>query len=71
MKKFVSYSRVRSPIFWVTIWAGFGLVGNIEKTILADYEQLLRAFFSCFQGQKKVLNFFKNIVVSALKSCIK
>ena len=37
------------------IWAGFGLVGNTEKRLGADYEQLLRVFFSCFQGQK---NFF-------------
>ena len=35
------------------IWAGFGPVGKTEKK-MADYEQLLRAFFSCFQG-----NFFK------------
>ena len=32
----------------------------------ADYEQLLRALFSFFQGQI----FFENIVVFALKSCI-
>jgi hypothetical protein len=37
------------------IWAGFGPVGNTEKEIGADYQQLLRAvFFSCFHGQKKV-----------------
>ena len=34
------------------IWAGFGPVGNTEKKLGADYEQLLRVFFSCFQGQK-------------------
>ena len=51
----------------ITIWAGFGPDGNAEKKIWADYEQLLRAFFSCFQGQKKML---KNIVASALKSYI-
>ena len=33
-------------------WAGFGLVGNTEKKIWADYKQLLRSFFSCFQGAK-------------------
>ena len=47
----------------------FGLVGNIEKKNWADYEQLLKAVFPCFQGQV----FFqkpKNIVVFALESCI-
>ena len=48
------------------IWAYFGPVGNTEKKFWADYEQLLRALFSCFQGQ----NFFLNIVASAIKSCI-
>ena len=38
----------------IEIWAGFGPVSNTEKEICADYEQLLRAVFSCFQGQKKV-----------------
>ena len=33
------------------IWADFGPVGNTEKKIGADYEQLLRAVFSCFHGQ--------------------
>ena len=55
----------------IEIWAGFGPVGNTEKKIWADYDQFLRAVFSCIQGQKKSLNFFKNIVASALKSCIK
>ena len=41
------------------IWAGFGPVGNTEKKIGADYEQVLRVFFSCFQGQKNNLIFFK------------
>ena len=36
----------------IEIWAGFGPVGNTEKTIGADYEQLLRSVFSCSQGQK-------------------
>ena len=52
------------------IWADFGPVGNTEKKIWADYEQLLRPFFSCFRGQKKMLKFLKNIVASALTSCI-
>ena len=35
------------------------------------YTPLLRVFFTCFQGQKIIWNYLKNIVVSALKSCIK
>ena len=35
------------------IWADFGPVGNTEKKMGADYEQLLRAVFYCFRGQKK------------------
>jgi hypothetical protein len=38
----------------IMIWAGFGPVGNTEKNIWADYEQLLRSVFSCFQWQKKI-----------------
>ena len=39
------------------IWAGFGLVDNIEKNWVDDYEQLLSVVFSClFQGQKKIIN---------------
>ena len=41
------------------IWAGFGPVGNTgKKSAWADYEQLLRAVFSCFQGQKNIAKFF-------------
>ena len=41
------------------IWAGFGPVGKTEKkSAWADYEQLFRVVFSCFQGQKKILKFF-------------
>ena len=50
----------------------FGLIlGWLEilKQKLADYEQLLMAVFSCFQGKKIFKMFFKNIVASALKSC--
>ena len=47
----------------IVIWAGI----RLKKRVWADYEQLLRVVFSCFQGQKK----FKNIVASALKSYIK
>ena len=39
----------------IEIWAGIGPIGNAEKKkIWADYEQLLRVVFSCFQGQKKM-----------------
>ena len=53
---------------------GFGLILGqlaILKKKGTDYEQLLRAVFSCFQGQKNYLKFLKNIVAFALKSCIK
>ena len=54
----------------IEIWTGFGPVGITErKKILADYEQLLRLFFLCFHGQKKMK--IKNIVASKLKSYIK
>ena len=42
----------------IKIWAGFGLVGITEKKNWADYEQLLRAFFSCFHWQ--IFLFFLN-----------
>jgi len=39
--------------------AGFGPVGKSEKkSAWADYEQLFRAVFPCFQGQKKISKFF-------------
>jgi hypothetical protein len=40
-------------------WVGFGPVGNTEKKLGADYEQLLRAVFSCFHGQKIGFIFLK------------
>ena len=49
----------------IEIWAGFGPVGNTE--IGADYEQLLRVGFSCFQGQKNNLFFFKYCSVHTKK----
>lgn len=46
----------------IEIRAGLGQIGSIEKKrVWADYKQLLMVFFSCFQGQKKVLKFLKNI----------
>ena len=43
----------------IEIWDGFGLVGIAEKKIGANYEQLLRSFFPCFQGQKENFKFQK------------
>ena len=51
----------------IEIWAGSGPVGINEKKIWVDYDQLLGHFFSSFHVQKKI----KNILGSALKSCIK
>ena len=46
-------------------WAGLGSQAVlVKKKFGADYEQLMRAFFLCFQGQKKS---FGNIIASALK----
>ena len=42
-----------------------GSQGSKEK----KSEQLLRVFFSTFGGQKNILNHFKTIIGSALKSC--
>jgi hypothetical protein len=40
------------------IWALFGAVDGTEKTIWANYEQLLRMVFSCVRGQKYFYLFF-------------
>jgi hypothetical protein len=37
----------------------FGQLAILKKRLRADYEQLLRVFFSCLQGQKNNLNFLK------------
>ena len=39
------------------IWADFVPVGNTEKKIGADYEQLLRVFFHVFRGEKIIICF--------------
>ena len=46
------------------IWAGFGPVGNTEKKLGADYEQLLRVFFHVLGAYFFPFN-FENIVASA------
>jgi hypothetical protein len=49
-----------------------GSQGSKEKKVdLRNSEQLLRVGFSTFGDQKKKIFFLKNIVASALKSCIK
>ena len=56
----------------IEIWAEFGLVGSTEKKGSGPIMNNFRGwFFSCFQEQKNVKIFFKNIVASALKSCVK
>ena len=62
-KVYFASSLIAKPNLYGTeneIWAGFGQVGITEKKMRADYEQLLRMFFLCFQGQKNNLKFFKN-----------
>ena len=49
------------------IWGGFGQVAMTGKKL----GRLFRAVVSCFQGQKRFKTLFKNMVGSALKSCIK
>jgi hypothetical protein len=54
------YINCAVSIFYGTeieIWARFGLVGSTEKIIWADYEQLVRAVFLSFHGQKKRILF--------------
>jgi hypothetical protein len=38
-----------------------GRLAVLKKRVWADYEQLLRVFFSCFQGQKNVKIFLKTL----------
>ena len=53
---------VQDFYFWA-VWAA----RPVHKKMLgADFEQLLRAVFSCFQGQNCFLNFFEDTVASAL-----
>ena len=55
MAKSLYISRAVSKFYGteVKICAGFGLVGNTEKKLGADYEQLLSIFFFMFSGSKK------------------
>ena len=41
----------------IEVWPGFGPIGSTEKKVWADYEQLLRVVFLCFQGKKKIFFF--------------
>ena len=57
----------------IEIWAGFGPIGSTEKKgswLIMSHFGLVGGFFMS-SGAKKILEFFKNIVASALKSCIK
>ena len=45
----------------IDIWAGFEPIGSTEKKVWADYEQLLRLVFSCFQVQKNDNFFLKTL----------
>ena len=55
----------------IEIWAGFGLIGSTEKKGLGQLWATFEGGFFMFSGATKMLKFFKNIVASALKSCIK
>ena len=55
----------------IGIWAGFGPIGSTEKKGLGRLWATLEGGFFMFSGAKKMLIFFKNIVASSLKSCIK
>ena len=61
------YIEVEQRAIFYKIWTDFGLVGNTEKKIGDDYEQLLRPIFQVLEVQKKIW-FFKNILASALKT---
>ena len=45
-------------VHWVQdfcFWAVWAAGPVLKKKVGADYEQLLRVVFSCFQGQKKIM----------------
>ena len=53
--------------FWwyrISVLGCFGSQASTKKKLYADFEQLFRAFFSCFRGPKK------NPIASAIKNCI-
>ena len=53
--------------FWA-IWAAKPM--DKKKVLGANFEQLLRAFFSCFRGQYFFFNFYETPIASALKNCM-
>ena len=67
----LSQSQIANWDIFITWKINSGLVWAagqyMKKKFGADNEQLLRAFFLCFEGQKKT---FENVTSSALKSCI-
>ena len=55
----------------IEILAGFGLVGSTEKKGLGWLRATFEGGLFMFSGGKKrKVNFFKDIIVSALKCCI-
>ena len=51
-------------------WAVWAAQPVHKKKLGADFENLLRVFFSCFQGKKKKSIVFENTVASEQKICI-
>jgi hypothetical protein len=54
----------------IEIWMDLGQLAVLKKRVWANYEELLKMFFSCFQGQNLKKKISKDIETSALKSCI-
>ena len=42
-------------------WLDLGRLVVLKKRVWANYEQLLKVFFSCFRGKKNVKIFFKKV----------
>ena len=55
----------------VQIWAGLGPIGSTEEKGLGRLWATFEGGFFVFSRAKKMLNFYKNIEVYALRSCIK
>ena len=68
------YKSCAGRLFYGTenvIWAGFGPVGNTEKNCGWLWAIFEGGFFMFSWAKKCLKTFFKNIVLSPLKSCIK
>ena len=56
---------------WISVFGQFGQPRQwIKKVLGANFEQLLRAFFSCFRGQYFFFNFYETPIASAVKNCM-